>query len=122
MPNRKRCALRRFRLHVLPKGGGVSIDKAQSAGLLSQKELCDELGVKSLRQVQRIRKRFGLEPVDFTGINPVFSREDVERVKEARRQSLADLNRRRRAQHTVGGILTLRQIRAKVRAKERRKK
>jgi hypothetical protein len=99
----------------------MSNTQAKEVGLLTQKDLADELGVTSLRQVQRIRQRFGLEPVAFTGINPVFSPQDVERVKEARRQSLMELNRKRRAQTTVGGILTLKQIRAKAKRTKEQK-
>jgi hypothetical protein len=91
----------------------MSNAQAQAVGLLTQKDLAEELGVTSLRQVQRIRHRFNLEPVAFTGINPVFDPVEVARVKAERIAALSALNKKRRGQKTVGGILTLKQIRAK---------
>lgn len=51
---------------------------------LTNKELQDEFGVRSVRSVNRIRKEFGLMPVGFVGYMPIFSRDDVARVKAAR--------------------------------------
>lgn len=93
----------------------MSNDKAKEGGLLTQKDLMQRWGVTP-RTVQRHRKEFGLEPCDFTGINPVFRVEDVEAMEERRRAKRREfLNRQSKGKNSgrFGAILSLKEIRQK---------
>jgi hypothetical protein len=82
--------------------------------LLTQKDLADRWEC-SVRTVQRTREEFGLLPVDRIGNNPVFSIEHVEAVEELRRETylIQCKARSKRARKQIGGILTLKQLKAK---------
>lgn len=86
---------------------------------LSQKDLMQRWECDSIRTVQRHRKKYGLEPVAFRGNAPLFSLQDVEALEEARREDgLRRLTRQRKfGKSHIGGILTLRQLKARARAK-----
>jgi hypothetical protein len=61
-------------------------------GLLCQKEICDLWGI-ALRTLHKERKRWGLRPVEFDGLMPLFDPQDVERADERRRKTrLAQLS------------------------------
>lgn len=89
----------------------MSADQAKQSGHLSQKDLMLRWGCNSVRTIQRTRKEYGLEPVEFFGINPLFSLEDVERVEEARRKRQLRRMKRQQKQKAIGGLLTIRQLR-----------
>lgn len=81
---------------------------------LTAKDLETRWGM-SRRTVQRARKEFALKPVDFYGNNPLFDISDVEAAEKKRREKrLAICQRRSKsARKQIGGILTLKQLRAK---------
>lgn len=71
----------------------------QARGLLSYKDLAALLGVKSVRSIQRYRKRFKLEAVDYWGCNPLFSPDAVaefsRRLMESKEAQLKARSKRR---------------------------
>lgn len=85
----------------------------RSATMLTQKDLMERWRYDSVRNIQRIRKEFGLEPSDFTGITPLFALEDVQRVEEARREKRMKILERCQSQRRAANILTLKEIRAR---------
>jgi hypothetical protein len=62
----------------------------QERGQLSNKDLMQRMGFNSVRSIQRLRSEYGLKPVGWWGINPLFAVEDVERVEKL-------LNKKRQA-------------------------
>lgn len=81
---------------------------------LTQKDLMTRWQL-SIRAVQRQRKEFGLQPIDCLGNNPLFALEHVEAVEELRREKflLRTKARASTARRQIGGVITLKQIRAK---------
>lgn len=89
-------------------------DKARQKGLLTQKDLCLRWNM-SIRTVQRERERFGLEPVDFYGNNPLFTLDEVEKMEEARRlRGIQRLLKRKRVprDRITGRIVSMKELRA----------
>jgi hypothetical protein len=59
-----------------------AVKSYQQRGQLSQKDLLARMGFNSVRSIQRIRVRYGLTPVGWWGINPLFDISDVERIEK----------------------------------------
>jgi hypothetical protein len=97
----------------------MSIDQARETKLLTQKDLMSKWGC-TVRTIQRTRKEFGLLPVDFYGVNPLFTPEDVARVEEMRRVKRMEwLERKAKAARKSSAILTVKDAKriAKTRVK-----
>lgn len=91
------------------------VEAAHQSRLLTQKDLMARWNC-TVKTVQRARKTFSLDPVDFYGVNPLFRLEDVERAEELRRQrGMARMRRQGR-----NGILTLKQLKARAKKYELR--
>jgi hypothetical protein len=69
----------------MKKGMQLTVNRKRQ-GLLCQKEICDLLGI-ALRTLQKERKRWGLRPIEFDGIMPLFDPEDVKRADELRKRT-----------------------------------
>lgn len=66
-------------------------------GLFSQKDLVERWGLTSVRTVQRYRNEFNLKPVDWWGVNPLFTLAEVERVERLRNKKRMAMSRSKAA-------------------------
>lgn len=87
--------------------------------LLSQKDIVSRMGFTSVRSVQRFRKKYGLNPKSFWGLNPLFELADVEEAeRRAEKERMARLRSAKRIAHCK--LISVKQARRRAGRKARK--